>query len=185
MSKRRSIGESTDWRLRAYAIIGRTDGAHGETGSIDLPEDLSAAISKRFYWHRFDGRPVRLYRGGQLVVQGEGPWLEGWTRDALYRLLGLRPWNTGPLPTEIATDREEGPMDPDILSEIYQEATGDDPTHRDDEQRCLIAEEMQAVIDAPTEAQAVRIISFWGHGAEEHLRIVRKVRRLAAGTGKG
>ena len=73
------------------------------------------------------------------------------------------------------------------LLKIYQEATNDDPAGLDGEQRCLIAEEMQAVIDAPTEAEAVKVIGWWGldsiHGEGHTLGIVRKVRGLAEGRG--
>ena len=73
------------------------------------------------------------------------------------------------------------------LLRIYQEATGDDPTDLDGEQRCLIAEEMQAVIDSPMEVEAVRVIGWWGldslYGDGHTLGIVRKVRSLAEGRG--
>ena len=73
------------------------------------------------------------------------------------------------------------------LLRIYQEATNDDPARRDSEQQSLIAEEMQAVIDAPTEAEAIKVIRWWGldsiHGDGHMLGIVRKVRGLAEGRG--
>ena len=80
---------------RAYAILGRCDGVGGVSGSVDLPEELSARICKERNWARFKGTPLRLHRSGALELQGEGNWLEGWTRHSLYEVLQLTPWTTG------------------------------------------------------------------------------------------
>ena len=81
--------------LTAYDIIGRTDGIGGKSGVLELSEADTARICDEMGKCRFTNKPLRLVRLGGLELQGEGWWLEGWTRLGLYKLLGLEPWVEG------------------------------------------------------------------------------------------